>query len=305
MTFTPRKINYLNNKDILKEIHKSKTSFCSFLKPEYNQYDLILTDVNEIKARVQDGINARADRLTKEAVDRYLELGTKVSASSVAVAPESIPLTDVIFRVMMWDHIPIAEAVAKKEKSGPIATELSDLFELSDPEPDEIDGVEAEMLEVIDKPPTKYVRTNFPPFQHFKLDENGDVVCVGKSHWKGDLVTGEFCKTHGQMTNNLAMMFMKLCDKYGTRSNWRGYSYVDEMKCQALLHLSHIGLQFNEGKSQNPFAYYTTALSNAFLKILSVEKRNQNIRDDILEMNSLNPSSTRMNSGSHHYDSDD
>ena len=37
-----RRVNYLNNKDMLKEIHKSKTNFCSYIEPEYNQYDIIL-----------------------------------------------------------------------------------------------------------------------------------------------------------------------------------------------------------------------------------------------------------------------
>ena len=58
-----------------------------------------------------------------------------------------------------------------------------------------------------------------------------------------------------------------------------------------------IGLQFDESKSQNPFAYYTAAITNSFTRILNIEKKNQNIRDDILEMNGLNPSWTRQNSG--------
>ena len=69
------------------------------------------------------------------------------------------------------------------------------------------------------------------------------------------------------------------------------------MRGQALLQLSQIGLQFNESKSQNPFAYYTAAITNSFTRILNIEKKNQNIRDDILEMNGLNPSWTRQNSG--------
>jgi hypothetical protein len=56
-------------------------------------------------------------------------------------------------------------------------------------------------------------------------------------------------------------------------------------------------LQFDESKSQNPFAYYTAAITNSFTRILNIEKKNQNIRDDILEMNGLNPSWTRQNSG--------
>jgi len=96
------------------------------------------------------------------------------------------------------------------------------------------------------------------------------------------------------MTRKLAMMFMKLCERYATRSNLRGYTYNEEMRGQALLQLSQIGLQFDESKSQNPFAYYTAAITNSFTRVLNIEKKNQNIRDDILEMNGLNPSWTRQ-----------
>jgi hypothetical protein len=95
-------------------------------------------------------------------------------------------------------------------------------------------------------------------------------------------------------------MFLKLCERYATRSNWRGYTYNEEMRGQALLQLSQIGLQFDESKSQNPFAYYTAAITNSFTRILNIEKKNQNIRDDILEMNGLNPSWTRQNSNKTH-----
>jgi hypothetical protein len=87
---------------------------------------------------------------------------------------------------------------------------------------------------------------------------------------------------------------MKLCERYGTRSNWRGYTYNDEMQSQALMQLSQIGLQFDESKSENPFAYYTAAITNSFTRILNIEKKNQNIRDDIMEQNNLMPSMSRQ-----------
>ena len=62
---------------------------------------------------------------------------------------------------------------------------------------------------------------------------------------------------------------------------------------QAILQLSQIGLQFNEAKSNNPFAYYTAAVNNSFTRVLNLEKRSQNIRDDLLEEAGLNPSHTR------------
>ena len=67
------------------------------------------------------------------------------------------------------------------------------------------------------------------------------------------------------------------------------------MRAQAVLQLSQIGLQFDESKSQNPFAYYTAAVTNSFTRVLNIEKKNQSIRDDILEMNGLMPSWTRQN----------
>ena len=63
---------------------------------------------------------------------------------------------------------------------------------------------------------------------------------------------GFFNLDHGKATNKLAMMWMKLCDRYATRGNVRGYTYNDEMRGQAILQLAQIGLQFDESKSQNP-----------------------------------------------------
>jgi hypothetical protein len=69
------------------------------------------------------------------------------------------------------------------------------------------------------------------------------------------------------------------------------------MRGQAILQLAQIGLQFDESKSQNPFAYYTAAVTNSFVRVINIEKKNQNIRDDILEQNGLNPSYTRQHAG--------
>jgi hypothetical protein len=179
----------------------------------------------------------------------------------------------------------ISKSATKKKK-------IEDIFELDLPDDDPL----ADLLDipVLDE---KHVRLNFPPFYHYRLDENKQPFQVGKSHWIGDFDSGEFSKDHGQATRTLATMYMKLCERYATRSNWRGYTYNEEMRGQALLQLSQIGLQFDESKSQNPFAYYTAAITNSFTRILNLEKKNQNIRDDMLEQAGLNPSWTRQNAG--------
>jgi hypothetical protein len=278
-----RKVNYLNNKDILKEIHKSKLNYCSFIDPSVTSYDTIVTNVSSItKKNVAEARKLRSERLAKEAQEAELLAGNKRKLDEFAIPVENIPLTDVIFRVMTWEHIPIDDIKQKKADAKAQEEWDEDNFETEYDEPTVIKGA------------TKYVKVNFPPFQHFRVTEDYQPVLVGKSHWKGGINPGEFSKDHGQMTPKLAHMFVKLCERYATRSNWRGYTYNDEMRSQALLQLSQIGLQFDEAKSQNPFAYYTAAITNSFTRVLNIEKRNQNIRDDILEMNNYTPSYTRQ-----------
>jgi hypothetical protein len=291
-----RKVNYLNNKDILKEIAKSKLTYCSFTDDSVKSYDMIVTGVDKItKKAIAEARKLRAERLAKEAQEAELLLGNKRKLDEFLTPIKDIPQTDVIFRVMTWEHIPVDEA--KQKKADAKAQEEYDADE---------DNFETEYDEpVVVKGVTKYTKVNFPPFQHYKVDVEGTPVCVGKSHWKGDVEKGKFSKDHGTMTNKLAHMFIKLCERYATRSNWRGYTYNDEMRSQALLQLSQIGLQFDEAKSQNPFAYYTAAITNSFTRVLNIEKRNQNIRDDILEMNNYSPSYTRQGdwgAGGGHYE---
>ena len=291
-----RKVNYLNNKDILKEIAKSKLTYCSFISDDVKSYDAIVLGVDKItKKAVQEARKARAERLAKEAQEAELLLGNKRKLDEFLTPTKDIPVTDIVFRVMTWEHIPIDDV--KQKKADLKAQEEYDAVE---------DNFENEYDEpVVVKGATKYTKVNFPPFQHYSVTEELTPVCVGKSHWKGDLEKGKFSKDHGTMTAKLAHMFIKLCERYATRSNWRGYTYNDEMRSQALLQLSQIGLQFDEAKSQNPFAYYTAAITNSFTRVLNIEKRNQNIRDDILEMNNYSPSYTRQGdwgAGGGHYE---
>jgi hypothetical protein len=280
-TPTPKKVNYLNNRDILKEIHFSKNTYCSYRDPVTDhQYDIILPSISKINQRtIAEARRNRADRIKRE--------------TGEVVNEKKIAHTDLVFRITCWDHIPKApkkptKAQAKKQK-------LDELLALEE------DSENSDLDELVEVPvlDMNHVRLNFPPFFHYRLDENKQPFLVGKSHWKGTLDGGEFCREHGKMTNKLAHMFIKLCERYATRSNWRGYTYNEEMRGQALLQLSQIGLQFDESKSQNPFAYYTAAITNSFTRVLNIEKKMQNIRDDILEMNGLNPSWTRQFSESH------
>ena len=265
MTLIP-KIKYLTNKDLLKEIHRSKNTYCTYTDKAYSDYDLIVSSLDKLNIRtIAEAKRNRASRMSKIAHEAgMIAAGKKLPAKEFEVDYKKITKEELVFRIMTFEHIPLAPGRKKTLKN------TADSHD----------------------------KVNFPPFQHWKFDDKNNLMCVGKSHWKGPLDTGEFNKEHGQMTDNLARMFLKLCERYATRGNVRGYTYNDEMRGQAILQLTQIGLQFDESKSDNPFAYYTAAVTNSFVRIINIEKRNQNIRDDILEINGMNPSWTRQNSGS-------
>lgn len=257
-----KKVNYLNNKDLLEQIHLSKATYSSYLSPEDSRYDIIVDSVDEINSDTVAQAKAnKAKRLSAIAWEQAkAEKRRNTKMADVAVDPDTVETLDLVFRVMTFDHVPDEPGRKKNPKS------VADTKE----------------------------KVNFPPYQHYRYNTDMELECVGKSHWKGGMINGHFCTDHGSITPKLAHMYMKLCDRYGTRSNWRGYTYNDEMRAQALVQLSQIGLQFDESKSENPFAYYTAAITNSFTRILNLEKKNQTIRDDLLEEANLNPSYTRQ-----------
>lgn len=254
---------YLTNKELLKEIHLSKNKYSSYTKPEYGDYDLILPSADKINIRtIAEAKRAKALRLSHIALGEAQLINPKTKLAEVEIDYKKVAKTDVVFRLMTHDHIPLEPGRKKTPKNRG----------------------------------DHHSKCNFPPFQHWKfelVDGEEKLVCVGKSHWRGDIETGEFC-LEGEITKKLAKSYMLLCERYSMRYNWRGYTYVDEMRSQALLQLSQIGLQFDESKSQNPFAYYTAAIDNSFTRILNIEKKNQMIRDDLLIQTGSSPSFTRQ-----------
>lgn len=254
---------------MLKEIHKSKLSYCYSLDEEYSRFDVIVDDLSEVTNPdiIQAAKESRASQLStvayEEAHDYWVRTAGKAAHKpkqiNYKVDPETIDASTLIFRLMTFNHIP--EEPGRKSKPKTVGD--------------------------------RHSKCNFPPFQHYAYVE-GKLDEVVRSHWIGGKDNGHFSVDHGKVTDNLARMYIKLCERYSMRSNWRGYTYVDEMRSLALLQLSQIGLQFNEHKSQNPFAYYTVAVTNSFTRVLNLEKRNQNIRDDLLQQAGQSPSFSRQ-----------
>lgn len=261
---------YLNNADLLREIHISKMSYCYLLDQAYSMYDYIVFDESEITEEILEKASAaRIKRLNNEAVEKLRNAEGLSAKKAKELADEkglvltSVPIDEVVIRVITDEHIPIDTSNGKGDK----------------------------------------VRVNFEPFKHYIVDEHGELFEIGRSHWKGDLEDGEFSQTHGRMTNELGKMFIKLAEEISHKTNYRNYTYLDEMMGDARIQLVKNALLFKESilyKKEkpavqlNPFSYYTSFVNNAFRSVLNAEKNVRNIRDDLLELNGFNPSHTRQ-----------
>jgi len=240
----PAPVKYINNKELLLEIHNSKKTFCSYIEPAHANFDCIVHNVNDITDELIEAVRK------KKSTPR----------GKPNIPLDQIPPESIVVRVMTYEHVPLDPDRVRKSR----------------------DTVES------------YARTTFKPFKHYIKTPEGVMKEVCRSHWKGGFDNGHFSMDHGRINNRLALMFMLLVERYSRRGNFRGYTYNDEMRGQALLQLTQIGLQFDESKSDNPFAFYTTATRNCFVRVLNLEKKAQNIRDDLLIMSGAAPSYTRQ-----------
>ncbi len=135
-----RKHNYLNNKDLLHEIHKSKNTYCIYRNPQTDHdFDMILDHVDEIQGtslvilpdphpmsvstkqakiknangetvivyecwvpNIQIAKEGKAKRTAKMHYDAAVKAGEKVKQAEFAIDPESYSDEDIINRQFFW-----------------------------------------------------------------------------------------------------------------------------------------------------------------------------------------------------------
>ena len=77
--------------------------------------------------------------------------------------------------------------------------------------------------------------------------------------------------------NYLAECFMHLANNLGRKPNFSNYTYLDDMKMDGILDCFSKMDRFDPERSENPFSYFTTTITNAFKRRITKEHRNQNI----------------------------
>ena len=91
-------------------------------------------------------------------------------------------------------------------------------------------------------------------------------------------------------TTKLAKYLHMIAERYSFSPSFGGYSFREDMVSFAVVNLCANWYKFDPAKSDNPFAFYTTAAYRSFLQYLADEKKQRDIRDTLLVDAGANPS---------------
>ena len=185
------KKNYLNKRDLLLEIIKSKNTYSEFLSKEYEMFDVIINDLSEITQEVIEEAKQKRieEKYSQERAAIRERGGTQTEISKVVRDDIStINDEDIVFRYMTYEHIPENLDRVKKKKA----------------------------------PQDYKEKVPFPAFKHVIL-KDGEIKEVGRSHWAGGFHNGYFSIDHGNFTVKLCAMMKLLVEKYSQKGNFRGY----------------------------------------------------------------------------------
>jgi len=85
--------------------------------------------------------------------------------------------------------------------------------------------------------------------------------------------------------------------RYSTHRKFFKYTYRDQMISEARIHCFKSIKKFNTELYDNPLAYFTMVAHNAFIQVINKEKREVNIKNDLIDvklMEKFNPKQTHV-----------
>ena len=85
------------------------------------------------------------------------------------------------------------------------------------------------------------------------------------------------------VTNYIGECFLKIANHLSYKPNFVNYMFKDDMICDGIENCVRYIHNFNPEKSKNPFAYFTQIIYYAFLRRISQEKKQLEIKNKILE----------------------
>lgn len=95
--------------------------------------------------------------------------------------------------------------------------------------------------------------------------------------------SGEYIKGSGKASETLGKMIMKIANGLAQKANYAGYTWLDDMKAEAVYTVIKYLKNFDPEKSQNPFSYITQICQNAFISYIAKQKKHSHIKNALFE----------------------
>ena len=90
-----------------------------------------------------------------------------------------------------------------------------------------------------------------------------------------------------QITNYLGECILKIANHLSYRPNFINYTYREEMISDGIENCLQYIDRFDPEKSSNPFAYFTQIIYYAFVRRITKEKKQQQIKEKLLKESNI------------------
>jgi len=303
MSILNEKRYFLKNSNLLEEIHKSKITYCCYTNKEYTNYDVICNDYSLVTPNIINSFfEKNEDRdyiiirvMTDEHIpEEYFGKNGKVNLQEIKMSPfKHFYLSKKDFKKVFKEcKTNIKDIDEKTDKIKKLKEQIKEnkksirfnklKAELQVPYKEFNAQCEKDIKQLVLE--IKLISEEFSTKIREKMKE------VLRSHWKGDTIeNGHFCIDQGKLTDPLVHMLILLVDQYSRSGNWANYSWKEDMKSSALVHLCDVVLKFEENKSSNPFSYLTQVASMKFTATLNSEKQQTAIKSYLLQQIGYDP----------------
>lgn len=98
------------------------------------------------------------------------------------------------------------------------------------------------------------------------------------------------CKKTGILSTKLSKFLWLIAERYSFSPSFCRFSFREDMVSFAVVNLVANWYKFDPERSDQPFSFYTTAVYRSFLQYLADEKKQRDIRDELLVEAGANPS---------------
>jgi hypothetical protein len=85
-----------------------------------------------------------------------------------------------------------------------------------------------------------------------------------------------------RLSESIALSFIKIAQNLSNKTNFRNYTYKDEMILDGIENCVAYAHNFNPEKSKNPFSYFTQIIYYAFIRRIQKENKQTDIKRSMI-----------------------